>query len=92
MRTRTLRHRDLAATIERFRNAVEALPDGMVIIDAANRIEWANARAQEHLGIDLAKDTGRPLLNLLRQPERRALLRSGGFHRSRGRRLAAQDG
>ncbi len=40
-----------------------------MIVDAANRIEWANARAQEHLGLDLAKDTGRPLLNLLRQPE-----------------------
>jgi two-component system phosphate regulon sensor histidine kinase PhoR len=68
-RTRTLHHRDLATTIERFSNAVEALPDGMVIIDAANRIQWANARAQAHLGLDLAKDTGRPLLNLLRQPE-----------------------
>jgi len=69
VRTRALRHRDLATTIERFRNAVEALPDGMVIIDAANRIQWANARAQEHLGLDLGKDTGRPLLNLMRQPE-----------------------
>ena len=38
VRTRTLHHRDLATTIERFRNAVEALPDGMVIVDAANRI------------------------------------------------------
>jgi len=69
VRTRTLHHRDLAATIERFRSAVEALPDGMVILDAANRILWANARAQAHLGLDLAKDTGRPLLNLMRQPE-----------------------
>ena len=69
VRTRTLHHRDLATTIERFSSAVEALPDGMVIIDAVNRIQWANARAQAHLGLDLAKDTGRPLLNLLRQPE-----------------------
>ena len=79
MRTRTLRHRDLAATIERFRNAVEALPDGMAIIDAANRILWANARAQAHLGLDLAKDTGRPLLNLMRQPDVVRYFEAGDF-------------
>ena len=79
VRTRTLHHRDLATTIERFRSAVEALPDGMVIIDAANRIEWANARAQAHLGLDLAKDTGRPLLNLMRQPEVVRYFETGDF-------------
>ncbi|MDH5245799.1 MAG: phosphate regulon sensor histidine kinase PhoR [Betaproteobacteria bacterium] len=78
-RTRTLHHRDLATTIERFRNAVEALPDGMVIIDAVNRIQWANARAQAHLGLDLAKDIGRPLLNLLRQPEIASYFDAGDF-------------
>jgi two-component system phosphate regulon sensor histidine kinase PhoR len=45
-RTRTERQRDLATTIEQFRVRLKALPDGMVIIDAANRIQWANARAQ----------------------------------------------
>jgi len=79
VRTRTLHHRDLATTIERFRNAVEALPDGMVIVDAANRILWANARAQAHLGLDLAKDTGRPLLNLMRQPEVVRYFEAGDF-------------
>ncbi len=92
VRTRTLHHRDLTTTIERFRSAVEALPDGMVIVDAANRILWANARAQEHLGLDLTKDTGRPLLNLLRQPRGRPLLRGRRFHRCRRRRIAARDG
>ncbi len=78
-RTRTLNHRDLATTIGRFRSAVEALPDGMVILDAANRVEWANARAQAHLGLDLAKDTGRPLINLLRQPEVIRYFAAGDF-------------
>ena len=73
------RQRDLATTIERFRSAVEALPDGMVIIDAANRIQWANARAQAHLGIDLAKDAGRPLLNFMRQPEVVQYLETANF-------------
>ena len=40
------------------------MPDGMVVLDAANRIDWANARALAHLGLDLAHDVGQPL----RQP------------------------
>ncbi len=64
-----LHQRGLATTVERFRNAAEALPEGMVILDATNRIEWANARAEAHLGIDLARDIGAPLLNFVRQPE-----------------------
>jgi len=44
-----------------------------------NRIQWANARAQAHLGLDLAKDIGRPLLNLLRQPEIASYFDAGDF-------------
>ena len=79
VRSRTLRQRDLATTVERFRSAAEALPEGMVILDAANRIEWANARAEAHLGIDLAKDAGHPLLNFVRQPEVVRYFEAGDF-------------
>jgi two-component system phosphate regulon sensor histidine kinase PhoR len=79
VRSRTLHQRDLALTAGRFRSAVEALPEGMVILDATNRIEWANARAQAHLGIDLAKDAGQPLLNLVRQPEVVRYFEAGDF-------------
>ena len=79
VRSRMRHQRDLATTIERFRSAVEALPEGMVILDAANRIEWANARAQAHLGIDLARDAGAPLLNFARQPEIVRYFEAGDF-------------
>ncbi len=69
VRLRMLHQRGLATTVERFRNAAEALPEGMVILDATNRVEWANARAEAHLGIDLERDIGAPLLNFVRQPE-----------------------
>ena len=61
--------RDLAHTIHRFQSAAEAIPDGMIVLDTANRIKWANARALALLGLDLAQDTGVPLTNLVRQPE-----------------------
>ncbi|MEO8304713.1 MAG: phosphate regulon sensor histidine kinase PhoR [Betaproteobacteria bacterium] len=79
VRTRDLRQRDLATTIERFRSAVEALPDGMAVLDNANRIQWANVRAQAHLGLDLATDIGQPLQNFARQPEVVRYLEGGDF-------------
>ena len=71
--------RDLAHTIERFQSAAEAIPDGMVVLDAQNRIKWANARAQALLGLDLAQDTGAPLVNLVRQPEFVRYLEAGDY-------------
>jgi two-component system phosphate regulon sensor histidine kinase PhoR len=79
VRSRELHQRDMVTTIARFHDAVEALPDGMVIVDAANRIQWANLRAQAHLGFDLAKDAGRPLVNFMRQPEVVRYLETGDF-------------
>ena len=68
-RTRRAHERDLANLIERFQSAAEAIPDGMVVLDTANRIKWANARAQSLLGLDLDQDIGAPLMNFVRQPE-----------------------
>ncbi len=68
VRARQLQQADLAATVERFRRAAEALPDGMLIMDSANRVQWANQRAQTHLGLDLPRDVGAALANLARQP------------------------
>ena len=68
-RTRRAHERDLAHLIERFQSAAEAIPDGMVVLDTANRIKWANVRAQSLLGLDLGQDVGAPLMNFVRQPE-----------------------
>jgi two-component system phosphate regulon sensor histidine kinase PhoR len=78
-RMRDAHQRDLAQTIERFRSVAEAVPDGMVVLDTGNRIRWANARAIAHFGLDLAHDTGRPLTNLVRQPEVVRYLENGDF-------------
>ena len=79
VRVRTAYQRDLTQTIERFRSAAEAIPDGMVVLDAANRVRWANARALAHLALDLAHDAGQPLTNLVRQPEFIRYLETGDF-------------
>ena len=59
----------LTATLEDFRRAGAAIPDGMVILDAQDRIEWCNPVAEGHLGIDRRRDAGQGITNLLRQPQ-----------------------
>jgi two-component system phosphate regulon sensor histidine kinase PhoR len=81
-RMRVAYQRDLARTIERFQAAAEAIPDGMVVLDTANRIKWANVRARAHLGLDDRHDVGSPLMNIVRQPEFVRFLESGDLTES----------
>ena len=97
-RVRRAYERDLRHIIERFRQAASAIPDGIVVLDAANRIDWANARALTQLGLDLAHDRGQPIVNLVRQPEFLRYVEAGDYgasivvtsSRDPGRRLALQ--
>jgi two-component system phosphate regulon sensor histidine kinase PhoR len=58
----------LADALARFRRAAQALPDGVVMLDAENRIEWCNDNAAAMLNLDPPADTGRPIANLVREP------------------------
>ncbi|MBP6058166.1 MAG: phosphate regulon sensor histidine kinase PhoR [Nitrosomonas sp.] len=57
----------LSLALERMRNVTSAMPDGIVILDDADRIEWCNAVAEQHLGINLSLDTGQQITYLVRQ-------------------------
>jgi two-component system, OmpR family, phosphate regulon sensor histidine kinase PhoR len=59
-----------------MRRAVQALPDGVVILDSANRIEWFNRTAEAQLQLDPATDLGQNIANLVRDPEFIEYLRS----------------
>ena len=69
----------LRHALARFRDAGRALPDGVVILNRANHIEWANPTAARHFGIDARRDLGQPVTNLLRQPDFVAWLQAGEF-------------
>lgn len=59
----------LSEALERFRRAVQAFPDGLVIFNQHRQIEWVNANAALHFQLDPAKDRGQGLTNLIRQPD-----------------------
>jgi len=79
LRLRSARQRDLRLALDRFVSGAEALPEGVVVLDGANRIQWANPRAQAHLGIELRHDAGAPIVNLVRQPAFVQYLANGDF-------------
>jgi two-component system phosphate regulon sensor histidine kinase PhoR len=79
VRLRSARQRDLRLALDRFVSGAEALPDGVVVLDAGDRIQWANPRAEAHLGIDLNQDSGAPIINLVRQPAFVQYLSGGDF-------------
>jgi two-component system phosphate regulon sensor histidine kinase PhoR len=62
------REEELTEALARFRRAAQALPDGVVILEADNRIEWCNRTAQAHLQIDAVRDLGQPIADLIRDP------------------------
>jgi two-component system phosphate regulon sensor histidine kinase PhoR len=79
LRGRDAEHESVAQSLGRFRAAVRALPDGVVILDRENRIEWANPTAAHHLGIDARRDLGQPVVNLVRHPDFVTYLDAGEF-------------
>ena len=70
---RALRSRELELQRERqrttqFLSAIEASPNGVMLLDAGDRIEWCNATAADHLGIEPARDLRQRVTNLVRAP------------------------
>ncbi len=78
-RVKTREHQQLAKTLVRFRQAARAHPDGVVILDAENRIDWCNDVAEHHFDLSLESDQGQPIANLLRQPEFVGYLEASDF-------------
>ncbi len=78
-RIQTRQHQQIAKTLARFRQAGRAHPDGVVILDADNRIEWCNDTAESHLDLNVGTDAGQPITNLVRQPEFVAYVEAGDY-------------
>lgn len=56
----------LSSALGRFGHAASALPDGIVLLNDENKIEWCNKPAEEQLGITLKQDINQPIVYLVR--------------------------
>lgn len=68
------------ARLEDFLAAIQASPNGVVLLDSAGRIEWSNLTAANHLGFDPQRDLGQYVRNMVRNPAFTAYLAGGDFN------------
>lgn len=62
------RRREAARNLRLFRTATAALPDAIVALDADWEIQWANPSAEGLLGLEMPRDVGQHIGNLVRHP------------------------
>ncbi len=68
--TRQLEHRVVGEQVRlhQFLSAIEASPNGVMMLDAGAQIEWCNSVAADHLGLDPQRDKRQYVTNLVRAP------------------------
>ena len=58
---------ELTTALEQFEHAAQAVPDGMIILNGNEQIEWCNPASRTYLGLDSDRDRGQFVRYLLRQ-------------------------
>jgi two-component system, OmpR family, phosphate regulon sensor histidine kinase PhoR len=81
---KSLRGLERGAEVERMRlaqfvSAMEASPSGVLLLDASDQIEWCNALAADHFGLDPQRDRRQHVTNLIRAPAFVEYLQAGNF-------------
>ena len=82
VRLRDQATRESDRRLQDFLAALQASPNGVVLLDAAGRIEWFNQTAAAHLGLDPARDHLQHLVNLVRDPGFTAYFAAGDYQTS----------
>lgn len=67
MRRQSRSRHQLSSVLARFQLAANAIPDGIIMLNEADQIEWCNPVAERQLGLDNERDRGQRIHYLLRQ-------------------------
>ncbi|MDQ1314191.1 MAG: two-component system, OmpR family, phosphate regulon sensor histidine kinase PhoR [Pseudomonadota bacterium] len=71
----------LTSALEQFEHAAMAVPDGMVILNGNEQIEWCNPASRKYMGLDSERDRGQFIRYLLRQAHFLDFLDAADFSR-----------
>jgi len=71
--------RESNARLQDFLAALQASPNGVVLLDEEGRIEWFNQTAADHFGLDAQRDLLQHFGNLVRDPAYAAYAAGGDF-------------
>jgi two-component system, OmpR family, phosphate regulon sensor histidine kinase PhoR len=66
--------KDRDSEIAQRKLITNAVPDGLFLLDASNRIQWCNQAALHMHSLDAFRDMGRPIVQFIRAPEFAAYL------------------
>jgi two-component system phosphate regulon sensor histidine kinase PhoR len=69
LRRRTQIESRLSAALDRFQQAGAALPEGVIVLDENDRIEWCNPPAEAYFGLSSQRDRGQQITYLVRMPQ-----------------------
>lgn len=78
-RSASHRQERLSAALERFRQASQAMPHGLMFLSNAHTIEWVNRQGEQQFGLDRTRDQGTPVTNIVRQPDFVRYLQDGRY-------------
>ncbi len=70
---------ELANELLNIEQATAALPEGVVSLNEAKRIEWCNPLAEQHFGLNAKRDIQQDITYLVRQPEFIEYLHAGNY-------------
>jgi two-component system phosphate regulon sensor histidine kinase PhoR len=81
---RAVRDRDRAVArsrleLEQFLSAIEASPNGVLMLDLQEQIVWCNRVAADHFALDPQRDLRQRITNLVRAPAFVAYLQAGRY-------------
>ena len=68
--------------LEQFLSAIEASPNGVLMLDENDQIVWCNSVSADHFGLDPQRDRRQRITNLVRSPAFVAYLQQGEFTES----------
>jgi two-component system phosphate regulon sensor histidine kinase PhoR len=81
----------LTQALTRFQLAAAALPEAVVLLDASDRMEWCNPRAEEYLGVNRRRDRGQQITYILRHPQFARYLAAGQISEPLTIRVSTDD-
>jgi two-component system, OmpR family, phosphate regulon sensor histidine kinase PhoR len=81
----------LSTELQHMEQATAALPEGVAILNEANRIEWFNPLAQQHFDLDVEHDIMQDITYLVRQPEFVEYMQESNFNNPLMMRPARHD-
>jgi len=79
LKNRHEQSRESQARLDEFMAALQASPNGVVLLDEEGRIEWCNQTAAQHFGFDARRDIEQHIANLVREPAFSAYMAAASF-------------